>query len=144
MNGYAVFGACLFLFAAVTLAFNWRLSVTQKRIAEKRPSVSEQEFVEALVLEGLLEPCAAKLHELAKDYYFRALAPHPDDFLDGFLKIDPEDVEDIVEELWQLTGAPRPTPESPLNIPGRLSWRSLARFVAQQSLLRSGGSRLYN
>jgi len=66
-------------------------------------------------------------------FYHAPLVPYPDDRVDDLLKIDPDDIEDIVAAFWAGADLPVPSAQHPVIIPRCLTVRELAQWLDDQA-----------
>ncbi len=134
MNGWLLLGLSILLFGGWTVKINLDLNRAQRAVAAQRDPVSAETFFAALQQTGLSQSAVEVLMRGIAIYYRPPLTPHPDDRPDDpFLKIDLDDVADILNDAWIAQGLPRITSHSPVTIPEGLSWRGLAAWLASQS-----------
>ncbi len=101
----------------------------QRRVARQRPSLDHEAFARDLAGSGVLPAVAAALYEAVIGLCVKGVAPHPDDGLMGFYFEDPEDMEDLIEEMFDKLKLPKPTRYEPEITPELESLRSLAVYL---------------
>jgi hypothetical protein len=131
MKDWLLLGLSILLFIGWTVKINLDLNRAQRAVAAQRDPVSTETFFAALQQTGLSQSAVEVLTRGIAIYYRAPLTPHPDDRPDDpFLKIDREDVADMLNDAWIAQGLPR---INPIIIPEGLSWRGLAAWLASQS-----------
>jgi hypothetical protein len=132
LNGWLIAGWFLLLFVLVTIWFNWRWNKMQRRVASQRPSLDRQAYADELANAGVSEKLAFVLHDALQPMCAAGVMPHPDDGLMGFYFDDPEDMEDLVEDLFVRLNLPMLTRYEPEITPHLESARNLAIYLQKK------------
>jgi hypothetical protein len=133
--GWLIAGWFLLLFIAVTIWHNFGWSRMQRRVAQQRPSLDRQAYVDVFAISDVSPNVAGAIYDALQPCCVKGVAPHPDDGLVGFYFDDPEDMEDLVEEMFVKLGLPMPTRYEPEITPHLESARKLG--VCLQSKIDS-------
>lgn len=129
MNGWLIAACFLILFVIWTASYDIKWSRMQRRIAEQRPSLELQPYAVELSSSGVSEKLANALYEWLKPHCVDGILPNPDDSLYGFYFDDPDDMEDLVEAMFNKMGLPTPTVYEPEITPHMESVRELAIYL---------------
>lgn len=129
MNGWLIAGWFLLLFVLLTIWHNWRWAKIQRRVASQRLNLESAEYATELARSGVSERVATTLYDALKPSCVKGVLPHPDDGLCGFYFDDPEDMEDLVEEMFEKLELPAPTRYEPEITPHLESARDLAGYL---------------
>jgi hypothetical protein len=88
-------------FGALNLFWNWQERRRQRRLASSRIPLNRDEFLVRLTGDNVDIRTAEFLWDELSYYYFNPLRPDPSDRLRSTLRIDPDDVCDLVEKYWK-------------------------------------------
>lgn len=92
-------------------------------------------MIDEMVASGIAEPVAEFLWDAISPYYGEGdILPHPDDDLEKDAGIDPEDIESIVADFFEIFALPEPTARSPETIPSSLSIAGFARYLDERRI----------
>jgi hypothetical protein len=127
--GWLIAGWFLILFVALSIWYNLGWSRMQRRVAQKRPSLGRQAYVTELALSDVSPDVAGTIYDALQPSCVKGVAPHPDDGLCGFYFDDPEDMEDLIEEMFEKLGLPMPTRYEPEITPHLQSARELGVYL---------------
>ncbi len=72
------------------------------------------------------------MHRALADYCVAAVAPHPHDAPEAFFGIDPDELEGVVEELFEELGLPRPSPQASEYVPPLATALDLACYLSRR------------
>ena len=107
-----------------------RLRIRQSRRAAERPDLSAAEFEERLGAADVSIEVVRSLHAALLPYCEGGgIRPHPDDRLASDYALDPDEMEILVEALWDELGLPKPTTREPERIPELGSVMDLALYL---------------
>jgi hypothetical protein len=129
LSGWFVTGWFVVLFIVITIWFNIAWSRMQRRVARQRPSLDRQAYGEEFARSGVSSKVADAIHDSLAVLCVKGVSPHPDDGLTGFYFDDPEDMEDLVEEMFEKLGLPMPTRYAPEITPHLNSVRELGVYL---------------
>ncbi len=73
-------------------------------MASDRDSLNADSFVEAMGALGVSAPTATYLWDKLEPYYIRPLTPYPSDRIFADMRIDPDDISDIVVDYEKAMG----------------------------------------
>ena len=132
MNGWLVASWFLAVVVATTIWSNWDWGRIQRRVAGQRPSLDRQSYAVELHSSGVWEPVAFALYDALQPICVKNVMPHPDDGLMGFYFDDPEDMEDLVEEMFERLGLPMPKRYDSEATPYLESARDLAIYLQKK------------
>jgi hypothetical protein len=117
------------LAVAATIWHNYFWARLQRRVARQRPSFDRDAFAEELARSGVSSAVAAPLYDAVAELCVKGVAPHPDDSLTGFYFDDPEDMEDLIAEMFDRLELPTPSRYAPEASPHLESLRSLSVYL---------------
>jgi hypothetical protein len=103
----------LLIFIGYVVWWNWRWKKMQRRIASQRTGLDRDDYIAELALSGVSERIADALYQSVQPYCVNGVQLHPDDGLMGFYFDDLEDVEELIEELYEKTGLSIPARYDP-------------------------------
>jgi hypothetical protein len=127
--GWLIAGWFLLLFIAVTIWHNFGWSRMQRRLAQRRPSLGRHAYVDEFAKSDVSPDVAGAIYHALQPCCVKGVAPHPDDGLVGFYFDDPEDMEDLVEEVFVMLSLPIPTRYEPEITPYLQSARELGGYL---------------
>jgi len=130
VSGWATAGLLLGLIVVATLGFNLSLWMRHRSLAAAQGGWSGEDFDRAMAERGVAPDVSAAVRDELASYYMAGLAPRPDDDLDGVLRMDPEDLGDIVERLFdRLT---LPLPDQQRMLPAMRTVSDLTDYIDRQ------------
>ncbi len=129
MSWWLISGWFLLLFTIVTFWLNHRWTKLQRQVAGLRPNLDRRAYIEELASSEISEEIAGSLYDALLPSCVKGVAPHPDDGLMGFYFDDPEDMEDLIEEMFRNLGLPMPTRYAPETTPHLQNVRELAAYL---------------
>ena len=106
-------------------------------VASSRPNLSSREFVEIMSARSVTREVATVLREELIGYCSDEMTPHPDDRLNEDFSIDPDELEVVVENIWETLDLPRPTPSAPQAIPAVETIADLGSYLQRRWSERS-------
>lgn len=104
MSGWTAVVTIVGLMAVATIGFNASLWMRHRSVAAARGGWREADFVAALAGRGCSPAVIDAVRAELTGYYYADLAPRPDDDLATLLRIDPDELTDIVERLFDRLG----------------------------------------
>ena len=132
MSGWLIAGWFLLLFVLLTAWLNWRWAKIQRRVASQRSNFERAAFISELAKSGVSENVAKTLYDALLPTCVKGVLPHPDDGLCGFYFDDPEDMEDLIEDMFEKLELPMPTRYEPEITPHLESARDLAVYLQEK------------
>ena len=129
MNGWLIAGWFLILFVLLTIWHNWRWAKTQRRVASQRLNLERAAYTSELAKSGVSEKVSTSLYDALLPTCVKGVLPHPDDGLCGFYFEDPEDMEDLLKDMFDKLELPLPTRYEPEITPHLESARYLAVYL---------------
>jgi hypothetical protein len=135
LSGWLIAGWLFALFIAVTVWHNFTWGRLQRRTARQRPSLDRHAYAMEMDKSGVSEAVSQTLYDCIKPLCVKGVQPHPDDGLFGFYFDDGEDLEDLIEELFEKLELPIPAQYEPEISPHLASVRDLAIYL--QSKIRN-------
>ncbi|MDQ8755504.1 hypothetical protein RCO27_04615 [Sphingosinicella sp. LHD-64] len=96
---------------------NRRFDRAQSAAAAKRPNLSEDNFVATMEGLGGDEVVAVEVYRKLTAYCRSGVFPNPGDLLDSFFGIDADELEGLIEDLFQRLALPIPSGRTPEHIP---------------------------
>lgn len=127
--GWLIAGWFLILFIALTIWHNVGWSRMQRRVARERPNLDQDSYAEEFARSDVSPDVARAIYDALQSNCVEGVAPHPDDGLCGFYFDDPEDMEDLIEEMFEKLGLPMPTRYEPEITPHLESARDLGIYL---------------
>jgi hypothetical protein len=122
--------AAIIALAVIALAwFNWRMWRGLKAAQATRAAWTDADFCAMLVADGVAPAVAQAVRSVASRFYGEGISPHPDDDFARFLGVEPEEIEEMVAEVWPKLGLAEPTAADPQHIPQLRDLRELARYL---------------
>lgn len=119
----------------LVLCGHWHAKRQARRLAAKRDGMAPWAMIDGLVASGIAESVAEFLWNAISPYYGEGdILPHPDDDLEKDASIDPEDIEDIVADFFEIFALPEPTANSPETIPLPLSIAGFACYLDERRI----------
>jgi hypothetical protein len=73
-----------------------------RRLARGRSVTTWEEFEHELMEAGVSGSTACFIVDQLKSYYIGGLTPYPTDRVYSTLRIDPGDIEDVIEDYWRF------------------------------------------
>jgi hypothetical protein len=101
LNGWLVAAWFAALFGAYTIWLKIIWARLQRRTASQRPNLDQNAYVNECRKSGIGAGIAAVLYTCLKPHCVNGVSPHPDDGLLGFYFDDGEDLEDLLEEMFE-------------------------------------------
>jgi hypothetical protein len=129
LSAWLIAGWIIVLFIVVTIWFNISWARMQRRVAKQRPGLKEAEYIQEFAASGVNEEIALALYTSLLPHCVKRVLPHPDDGLIGFYFDDPEDLEDMLEELYLKLSLIIPEQYDQLIAPALESVRHLGVFL---------------
>jgi hypothetical protein len=129
LSGWLIASWFVFLFVLVTIWLNWRWAKIQRRVASKRPGLTQMLYAKELAISGVSANVSTTLYDALLPSCVQGVQPHPDDALCGFYFDDAEDMEDLIEEMFEKLGLAKPTRYAPELTPHLESARDLAIYL---------------
>jgi hypothetical protein len=117
------------LLITVTVWHNVGRSRMQRRIAKQRPGLDRNAYATDMGKSGVCEAVSKTLYDCVKPLCVKGVQPHPDDSLIGFYFDDGEDLEDLLEELFEKLELPLPDRYEPEVTPHLNSARDLGIYL---------------
>ena len=134
MTGWTAVATIVALMAVATIGLNASLWMRHKAMAAARGDWSTADFLAELGAAGIDPAVATPLaHEIAT-LYFAGTAPRLSDRLTDDLKIDPEDLADIIQRVATAAGQTTPPAEP---APALFTIADLARFLQARQMDRT-------
>ncbi len=133
MNGWVMVGAIVALFVLVTIGLNARLWCRHKALVAIRPAWDGEAFLAVMKNEGVDCEISTVVFAEFRPFYMAGMLPHPDDDIKHMLRIDPDDLVDIVEAIVESLGQPMPESASPEYSPVFQTVGDVARWVNKRS-----------
>ncbi len=122
----------LLAFAALTIIWTNLERKRQRGLGERRSPLTKNDFISAMMKQGIRSSTAEFVWDQASSYYFAPLAPDPSDRWEGTMKIDPGDLEDLAANFWSLMKHPMPKNDDPVILPKDPSLLELASWLDSQ------------
>lgn len=132
MSGWLIAAWLLLAFVSFTIWFTISWSRLQRRVASQRPNLDRDSYILNLAGSSVSPDVAGRLYDALQGYSVKGVAPHPDDGLYGFYFDDPEEMEDLVEEMFERLELPKPKRYDPEITPHMESARALAVYLQQK------------
>ena len=101
-------------------------------MASQRSNFERAAFISELAKSGVSENVAKTLYDALLPTCVKGVLPHPDDGLCGFYFDDPEDMEDLIEDMFEKLELPMPTRYEPEITPHLESARDLAVYLQEK------------
>ena len=101
----------------------------QRRVARQRSGFDEPAYINALSVSSVRPDVASALYRRLLSLCTKGVLPHPDDGLLNFYFDEPEDLEDLLEDLYTDIGLPLPARYDPEITPHLKSVRDLAMLL---------------
>lgn len=129
MSGWTAVITIVGLMVVATIGFNASLWMRHKSVAAARGGWSEDDFRAALAGQG----CSAEVIDAVRGeltpYYYADLAPRPEDDLAELLRIDADELAEIVTRLFDRLGV---APVEQEHIPPLATVGDLADYIERR------------
>jgi hypothetical protein len=114
--GWLVAGWFTALFIAITVWHNTSWARSQRRTAQQRPGLDRDAYAAEMDKSGASKAVSQTLYDCIKRLCVKGVQPHPDDGLFGFYFDEGEDLEDLIEELFENWNSPCQIDTSPRSL----------------------------
>jgi len=130
VSGWATAGLLVCLLLVATIGFNLSQWMRHRSLAAARGDWTADDFDRAMAGQGIGSDTIAAVRDELASYYMAGLAPRPEDDLVTLLWIDPDELCDIVERLFDRLDLPLPDP--PRTLPAIRTVADLASYIDRQ------------
>jgi hypothetical protein len=104
LSGWLIAAWLLALFACYTLWWNIAWARRQRSTATQRPNLDQKAYIDECRKSGIGAGIAAALYRCLLPLCVKGVLPNPDDGLLGFYFDDGEDLEDLLEKIFEKLG----------------------------------------
>lgn len=130
MSGWAIGAFAVCLMAVATVGFNLSQWMRYRSLAAAQGNWTADDFNDAMTRQGVSRGTSAAIRDELGTYYMAGLAPRPEDDIATLLRIDPDELTDIVKRLFDRLDLP--LPGQPQTLPPLRTVADLAGYIDRQ------------